>query len=225
MGSLIIRPFAMTYLGMQSAKRKVDASTTHVLYKRLMQRRSFIVTLFSLAIASRPAAARSRDWAQRKVLPGVPNFYRVTSQLYRGAQPTAAGFRNLEADIGIRTVVNLHDEAPDETLAPTSHLQFVHVPMNSFRVFSHKGDKLFKALHAIRLGLKLGPVMVHCKHGKDRTGGVMAAWRMVEQGWSAERAIREMNEGGFGYNSWLFGNGRALKRLDVEAMRRRLNAV
>lgn len=51
-------------------------------------------------------SARPSHWAVKLNVPGVPNFYCVTMNLYRGAQPTAEGMAQLKA-MGIRTVVNL----------------------------------------------------------------------------------------------------------------------
>ena len=42
-----------------------------------------------------------------------------------------------------------------------------------------------------------GPVLMHCKHGRDRTG-LMAAMCTVVQGWSRADALAEMKAGGFG---------------------------
>jgi tyrosine-protein phosphatase SIW14 len=189
-----------------------------------MDRRQVLLGIAAL-LPSAPSGARPAAWARPIELPGVPNLHRVTARLYRSGQPTAEGFSRLERQLHIRTVVNLHDEGPDEAIAPPGHLKFVHIPINSFRVFSNHEEKLVLALHEIRRGLRRGKVLVHCTYGKDRTGAVMAAWRMVEQNWSADRAIREMNEGGFGYSAWLFSNSRHLRSLDVEALRRRLDRM
>jgi protein-tyrosine phosphatase len=40
------------------------------------------------------------------------------------------------------------------------------------------------------------PVFVHCKRGRDRTGVMVALWRVAQCGWSPEAAIAEMNERG-----------------------------
>src|SRR5258708_35836619 len=42
-------------------------------------------------------------------------------------------------------------------------------------------------------------IFVHCRLGNDRTGMMIAAYRMGEQGWSAEQAMKEMHF--FGYTS------------------------
>ena len=44
------------------------------------------------------------------------------------------------------------------------------------------------------------PVFVHCRNGSDRTGTMVAAYRVVVQGWSKEAAIREMRDGPFGFH-------------------------
>jgi len=36
-----------------------------------------------------------------------------------------------------------------------------------------------------------GPVFVHCKRGADRTGTVIALYRMVHDGWDSKRALSE----------------------------------
>lgn len=59
--------------------------------------------LAGLAVAFRLDAAetnRPASWAQPVKLDGVPNLYRVNSNLYRSAQPTAEGMRNL-TNLGI----------------------------------------------------------------------------------------------------------------------------
>ena len=40
-------------------------------------------------------------------------------------------------------------------------------------------------------------IFVHCRLGDDRTGMMIAAYRMADEGWSADRAMREMQQFGF----------------------------
>jgi protein-tyrosine phosphatase len=40
-------------------------------------------------------------------------------------------------------------------------------------------------------------IFVHCRLGDDRAGMTIASYRMAEQGWSAEEAMKEMESFGF----------------------------
>lgn len=42
-------------------------------------------------------------------------------------------------------------------------------------------------------------VFVHCRVGDDRTGMMIASYRMAEEGWSAEKAEKEMKNFGFNF--------------------------
>lgn len=45
------------------------------------------------------------------------------------------------------------------------------------------------------------PLLIHCQHGQDRTGLVVAAYRVQVWGWTKEQAMKEALS--FGYRSWL----------------------
>jgi protein tyrosine/serine phosphatase len=44
------------------------------------------------------------------------------------------------------------------------------------------------------------PVLVHCAHGEERTGAVVAAYRVVVEGWEPAAAEKEAIEHGFGFD-------------------------
>ena len=44
-----------------------------------------------------------------------------------------------------------------------------------------------------------GPVFVHCKRGADRTGAVIAAYRIDHDGWDNARALREAMKKGMSH--------------------------
>jgi protein tyrosine/serine phosphatase len=186
-----------------------------------MVTRRQILALF--AVASFPSFAVAKPgWATAMVLAGVPNLFKVSEGLYRSAQPTAEGFQNIANVLGVHTVINLHDEEGDDALATGTGLTLIHIPTNSFRIFSKNNFKLVAALKAIASAK--GPVLVHCVHGSDRTGAAIAAWRMVNQGWSNAAAADEMANGGFGYHKYIFNIGGKLMRLDVEGLKKQVAA-
>src|SRR6516165_10869326 len=67
---------------------------------------SLIILATTIIAAAADTTNRPANWAQKIVLPGVPNCYQVTTSLFRGAQPTSEGMKQLRA-LGVKTVVNL----------------------------------------------------------------------------------------------------------------------
>ncbi|RYZ83219.1 MAG: hypothetical protein EOO68_33290 [Moraxellaceae bacterium] len=61
-------------------------------------------------------------------------------------------------------------------------------------------QQIAQALMAIEHGSQQGNVLVHCQHGSDRTGLVIAMYRIIYQHWPIEHAKQEMKQGGFGFH-------------------------
>ena len=121
-------------------------------------------------------------------LQGVPHFGEVTPTLYRGGQPNKQGFTSL-AKIGIDIVVDLRGSRESERQVVTGlGMRYVALP---WRCFSPHDEHFAQFLTLLREnpGKK---IFVHCRVGDDRTGMDIAAYRMAEQGWTAEEAKKEM---------------------------------
>src|SRR5713101_1787202 len=63
----------------------------------------------------------------------LPNFQKVNDHVYRGAQPTDDGFREL-AQLGIKTVIDLrqigeHSQADEQKLVTSLGMRYVSIPM------------------------------------------------------------------------------------------------
>lgn len=173
-----------------------------------------------LAFEARPLA-----WAPRVQpdLAGVPNLYRVTPDFYRASQPNAQGFAGLEA-LGIRSVLSLRQTLDDRALAAGTGLTLRRVPMKTRHVGEQNGAKVVLAMRALRAGLQEGPVLVHCRHGADRTGLIVALWRILYEGWSRQAAIDELIEGGYGFHP-IWGNiPRYLRRVNLADLRERIES-
>ena len=125
-------------------------------------------------------------------------------QLCRSGQPAAAEFRAL-ADAGVRSVLNLRHHHSDRELIAGTGLQLYELPLDAG---SLTADDLIAAVAILRQAPK--PVLIHCWHGSDRTGAVVAAWRMIEMRWDPERAITEMESDAYGFHRRLY---RRLPRL------------
>lgn len=140
--------------------------------------------------------------------PAIPNFHQVNPNLFRGGRPRAEGVRRL-ARMGVRTVVNLErelfEEEPGEVKKEREWVQragmkFIHVPMRPFIAPSRQ--RIEQVLTLITDPANQ-PVFVHCDRGSDRTGIVIAAYRIRVEGWSVPRAYAEMVR--YGHNRWLIG--------------------
>ena len=158
-----------------------------------------VICFLAVAALAEPRV-RPAEWARPVVGTRLQNCYQVTPHLFRSKQPRARDTAELKA-LGIRTVVTLRDRHGDAPLERSGSFRLVQVPMDAGSVTR---EELLQALRVIRDAPK--PVLVHCWHGSDRTGVVVAAYRMVFQGWSQERAIDELVNGGYGFHAQTYGN-------------------
>lgn len=151
--------------------------------------------------------------AVRITLAGCPNLCKVSSSLYRGAQPTAEGFANLKK-LGIKTVVSLRDHHSDEDLLKDTGLNYVPMGTDTWKLNPDKVAAFLK----VAADPNAAPVFVHCQHGADRTGVMVAAYRMAAQDWDKKKAIREMTHGGYGFHPLWTQLPDFLRTLDIDAM-------
>ncbi len=125
---------------------------------------------------------------------GLPNFGQVTATLYRGGQPNQQGIESLK-NLGVNFVVDLRGSASKDEKAAAAKLGMQYISIPSHCPFP-KDEPFAKFLRVVREnpGKK---IFVHCRLGDDRTGMAVAAYRMAEEGWSAEEAMKEMRAFGF----------------------------
>ncbi|MDH4133990.1 MAG: dual specificity protein phosphatase family protein [Gammaproteobacteria bacterium] len=161
------------------------------------------------------ALPRPARWATPIVLSGAPNLHKVSDTLYRSAQPTAEGMRNLKA-LGIRTVINLRAFHSDRELLDATGLHGEHIYMKTWHPEQADVVRFLK----LATDSAQAPVLVHCQHGADRTGTMVALYRMAVQGWSQEEATREMAEGGFGFHEIWINLIPWIEKQDINALRR-----
>ncbi len=147
---------------------------------------------------------------------GVPNFHKISEDLYRSGQPTTKGLRNLKA-IGIRTVIDLRWLNSERNAAADSGLEYERIHMT---VLSPEESDAVKFLQIVT-DKKRTPVLVHCQYGADRTGMMCAIYRVAVEGWTKERALKEMVGGGFGFHG-IWGNlVQWINKLDIARIKER----
>lgn len=156
----------------------------------------FGLIVFAFVCLGGAAGAADKE-PQEKLL---PHFSQINENLYRGAQPLEGGMRRLAA-LGIKTVINLRgaDEGTraEEEDARAAGLNYFNVPMGGL---SRPTDEQVEKVLAVINDPRNWPVFVHCNHGKDRTGVIIACYRISREGWTSERAKAEAKHYGM---SWV----------------------
>ena len=155
-----------------------------------------VLTLLALASL---CAAFGGGCAVTDAKTGLTNVHTVSpGVLVRGGQPSERGFRTLRDAYGVRTVVNLNDSTAktEGKLVEALGMRYVALPSNAFRPDSDKVLEFLKAVQELQStpegGGAGGAVYVHCLHGMDRTGYAVAAYRILLDGWDADRAMAEL---------------------------------
>lgn len=110
---------------------------------------------------------------------GLPrNFAEVApGLLYRGSLPSAPELAAVKARFGIRSVVNLRWFRSDRALAAPLGLREFRIP----NLATHAEDEDVGAFLRVAGAPANQPLFVHCRYGADRTGLMVAAWRLLVQ--------------------------------------------
>ena len=128
----------------------------------------------------------------------LPNFHRVDQSLYRGGQPKDGGFETLKR-LGIKTIIDLRNEnTPKESSAAQANgLRYFNFPMERF---GRPDDETVEKVLTIISDSEHQPVFVHCAKGADRTGTIVAIYRITHDGWTSEKAKAEAKS--YGMAPW-----------------------
>lgn len=147
----------------------------------ILHHKSIAVFAFVFSLPARPAHLEPL---------GIPNFHQVNDHVFRGGQPSDAGWQSL-AKLGVKTVVDLrrsdeHSTASEAEAVAAAGLNYVNVPMKG--AVAPTDEQVTKVLALLD---STEPVFVHCHRGADRTGAVIACYRIAHDGWEPRRALNE----------------------------------
>ena len=154
----------------------------------LKHRKVLAALTLSVSFSAWPALAKT---------PAIPNFHQVNDHVYRGGQPSPEHWQSL-AKLGVKTVIDLRREDEHSTTAEAqavaaAGMNYINVPMKG--VVAPTNEQIAKVLAALN---SEGPVFVHCKRGADRTGTVIACYRIAHDRWQREQALHEAKSFGMG---------------------------
>lgn len=162
-----------------------------------MKRLTAFILLACVCACAAPLAAQVRS-----PFPWLPtNFDTSVNGNYRGAKITSrAQLDSLKRVYGVRTVINLAKDALPKNggteIEWTRELGIEYVP-----VYLGTNPPSPKDWERIRALLQGGGVYVHCAHGADRTGAIIAKYRTEVEGLAPADAYREARR--FGFKPWL----------------------
>jgi len=160
-------------------------------------RRNLTLAAVTLSVLSSAIVTAPSFASISKRLENLPRYQVVDTALVRGAQPSEQGLKLLK-DGGVKTVINLrnnHTTVKDEEIvAKQLGLNYVSIPLDGIHKPSAAAIKQFLSVvqdHAAQ------PVFVHCEHGEDRTGVMVAIYREEAYKWKADMAYQEAVIDGF----------------------------
>lgn len=121
---------------------------------------------------------------------GILNFGLVDERVYRGAQPDEPAMARLK-ELGIKTIINLrmpNDVLKEEPVRALGYaMVYTNVPMTGVgKPTDEQINQILSLLETLPT-----PIFIHCEHGCDRTGTVIACYRIKHSNWSADAALRE----------------------------------
>ena len=161
-----------------------------------------LLAAFALLAAGLPYAEHFPAQGALLAPRGVPNFGEVTPLLYRGGQPTEEGFQGLKK-LGVEIVVNFRNEPErieaERRQVEALNMRYASIPWSSWHRPNDQQVADFLEL------LRANPqkkIFVHCHHGADRTGVMIAAYRIAVEHWTPPQAIAEMDAFHF-HRLWL----------------------
>lgn len=130
---------------------------------------------------------------------------KVCGNLWRGPRIETIIDHNVIRNLKVNCIINLEevDEVSildDKRFCKCIESDFRNLPMSEFK--RPDSQWLRYVVATINADLHRKTVYIHCKHGQDRTGFVIAAYRMLIQGWSFDKAYRECLD--MGHKAWFY---------------------
>jgi len=144
------------------------------------------------AVAASASPTPAPAFAEKLKRTGLPNMGRVTETLYRGGKPRGQGYDQLQ-EMKIDIVVDLNTSSKnverEKTETESRGMRYVSLPWSPRSLPAD--NQVAEFLRLIRENPPK-KIFVHCKRGADRTGVIVAIFRIARQGWTPEQALAEM---------------------------------
>lgn len=153
------------------------------------------------------------------------NLYQVDDLLFRSEQLRAEDIallkdNNIDAILNLRIFGQKSNHRLLNDLTDAAAISLCSYPLKTWYITPKEVAEALVQIRALKAQNKC--VLVHCYHGANRTGIIIAMYRIIEQDWSIAQAKQEMVTGDFGYHPMWFNLRAMLNPLTVDAVRAQL---
>jgi len=154
-----------------------------------------VALLHNISINCQATENRPLNWAKKITDTKFSNLYIVNDSIYRCEQPDSLNIKIIES-LGIKSILNLRLNYTDKSIIDDLPLNLYNVEMMPY---NFSDNEIVRAMRILEYSPK--PILVHCWYGSDRTGVVIAMYRIIYQNWTKEEAILEMEDGGYEFHN------------------------
>jgi len=162
-----------------------------------------LVLALALVLGNAGWTRAAHDPNAQPSIAGIDNSGQVDAHLYRGAQPDLAAFASLKENLDIAIVVRLNAEGPDvaaeKSQVESLGMKFVYLPWSASSVPADR--QIVEFLDLLRDNPS-DKIFVHCREGADRTGVMVALYRLDADRWSTAQAVAEMKLYHYHHTLW-----------------------
>jgi uncharacterized protein (TIGR01244 family) len=164
-----------------------------------MLKKLTVITIGLLLVSFAAAGTRQEDRErlqkiEQSLRDDIPRILCVNADFATGAQPTNDAFPKLAAN-GFRSVLNLRtanegaDLKAEQEAAEKSGLKYINIPIVSSAPKPEQVDEFIKAVK----DTSNQPMLIHCASA-NRVGAFWLIYRVVDQGWSEDKALAEATQ-------------------------------
>lgn len=126
----------------------------------------------------------------------IRNFGIVNEHILRGGEPTDVGLNELSS-VGATLVIDLREAGSATALEKQEvekrGMKYTNIPLLPL---SAPSPAIVRSLLNLLAENSMKTVFVHCRRGKDRTGTIVACYRIQHDGWNTRQALDEANRFG-----------------------------
>lgn len=169
-----------------------------------------MLVLYTSYAAPLAVPAAPVEIASDQNLPSIYNFGQVSTKVWRGSLPNDKSLHDL-AKSGIKTIIDLRYDGSgckhEEQLANKLGLKYIHMPVGFGKLTTQEIISFLKVV----VNPSNLPVYIHCRQGADRTGSLIASYRIVVENWTFDKAYKEMRS--YHFKPWLFSMKKSVSRM------------